>query len=267
MRKTLPIRCGKPSEDGYSLVFVIFLIALMTISLSVALPKISRQLQRDREIETMQRGQQYIRAVRMYRRRIGTYPPNVDALVNGTNNIRFLRKAYTDPTTGAADWKLVLFGHNRAPLAMGYFGVQLGAPVITGSGSGDSTSGMQTAASLAEQSSGTDPSAPAAPNNASGNNSGSNSSSSAFGQSGQTFGGAGIIGFSPNSHKQTMMIYKTKSHYNEWEFVYTPLNDLGMQQMTNPVEGPPLQPGAPGFSGSGNTPTITTTPSTTTMTQ
>ena len=45
---------------------------------------------------------------------------------------------------------------------------------------------------------------------------------------GQTFGGAGIIGFSPNSPKQSILVYKTKTHYNEWEFVYDPLAEQMM---------------------------------------
>ena len=49
----------------------------------------------------------------------------------------------------------------------------------------------------------------------------SGSSSNATG-SGQTFGGAGIIGFSPQSPKQSILIYKKKNHYNEWEFLYSP---------------------------------------------
>jgi len=48
--------------------------------------------------------------------------------------------------------------------------------------------------------------------------------------SGQTFGGAGIIGFSPNSPKQSIMVYKKKNHYNEWEFVYDPLAEQMMMQ-------------------------------------
>jgi hypothetical protein len=44
--------------------------------------------------------------------------------------------------------------------------------------------------------------------------------------SGQTFGGVGIIGFSPNSPKQSILVYKKKNHYNEWEFVYDPLSDM-----------------------------------------
>ena len=59
---------------------VIFLLAILLITLSVALPKISREIQRDREVETMRRGKQYIRAVKMYYKKFGAYPPNVDAL-------------------------------------------------------------------------------------------------------------------------------------------------------------------------------------------
>ena len=104
------------------LVAVIFLVALLTISLSIALPRISKEIQRDREMETMHRGKQYIRGIRMYYKKFGAYPPNVDALVKGTNNIRFLRKKYADPTTGKEDWKPVHYGQNKAPTAMGFFG-------------------------------------------------------------------------------------------------------------------------------------------------
>ena len=266
MKKTLPIRYGKPSEDGYTLVFVIFLIALLTLSMSVALPKVSKKIQRDREVETMQRGKQYIRGIRMYYKKFGTYPPNVDALVNGTNNIRFLRKQYADPTTGKEDWKPVFLGQNKAPLAMGFFGVPLGGPANAGNGLGGSTSGMQTATSLASQSSGTDPNAPADPNNPNASTSGTAGSASAFGQTGQTYGGAGIIGFSPNSPKQSIMIYKTMTHYNEWEFVYSPLIDQMMQPGANPAGSVPLQPGSPGFSGQNTAPTTSSTPSTTAAT-
>jgi type II secretory pathway pseudopilin PulG len=257
-----PIRRPKPSEDGFMLVAVIFVLALMTIFLAVAMPKITKEIQRDREQETMQRGKQYIRALKLYYRKFGAYPPNADALVKPTNNIRFLRKKYADPTTGMEDWKPVLLGQNKAPLAMGFFGVPLGGPVNTSAGSGGSTSGMQTAGSLASQSSGTDPNAPADPNNPNAGNSGTGSSTTAFGQ---TYGGAGIIGFSPNSTNPSIKVYKTMTHYNEWEFVYFPQADM-MLQGARPV-GIPLQPGSPGFNSSMATPSATNNNSTSSTTQ
>ena len=72
----------------------------------------------------MQRGKQYMRAIQLYFGNSTAYPPNVDALVK-TNEIRFLRKRYTDPMTGKDDWKPIKFGQNKTPLAMGFFGQPL----------------------------------------------------------------------------------------------------------------------------------------------
>ena len=96
-----PSQCrrNKPSEDGYMLVAVIFMMAILVLSLAVAVPKVKASIQRDREEETMQRGKQYIRAIQLYYKKFHAYPPSVDALVK-TNEIRFLRKKYVDPTTG-----------------------------------------------------------------------------------------------------------------------------------------------------------------------
>jgi type II secretory pathway pseudopilin PulG len=258
-----------PSEEGFTLLAVIFLVALLTIALAIALPRITKEIQRDREIETMHRGKQYARAVKLYYKKFGAYPPTVDALVK-TNNIRFLRKKYTDPMTGIDDWKPVLFGQNKTPTAMGFFGQQLTGSTVAGIGPsggngvagamsagsssffGSSSFGASGSASGASSSfgAGTDSSMAATGSTAdsssgsnsdsSGNSStssggtiassnsggtGSGSSSSSTGLTGQTFGGAGIIGFSPGSPKQSILLYKKKFHYNEWEFVYDPLAD------------------------------------------
>jgi hypothetical protein len=41
------------------------------------------------------------------------------------------------------------------------------------------------------------------------------------------------MGFSPGSPKQSILVYKKKNHYNEWEFVYDPLADQMMMQGGN----------------------------------
>ncbi len=251
MTQPAPIRRIRPSEEGYTLLSVIFLLALFTIALSVALPKISKEIQRDRELETMQRGKQYIQGVRRYFRKFNAYPPNVDALVKPTNNIRFLRKKYADPTTGKEDWKPVLYGQNKAPTAMGFFGQPIGRTTIAGVGPGGAgglpggsglpgssgidqqtpTSGTNTVQSQSTDNtntaSGTTPTDSGATPSTSSTTPGSSSST------GQTFGGAGIIGFSPNSPKQSIMVYKKKDHYNEWEFVYDPIAEQMMMQGGN----------------------------------
>ena len=236
MTKPTPIRRPRPSksEEGYILVVAIFMLALFTIALAVALPKISKEIQRDREIETMHRGKQYIRGIRMYHKKFG-YPTNVDALVKPTNNIRFMRKKYADPTTGKEDWKPVRFGQNKAPMSMGFFGQPLGGTSITGIGP------TITDTRLTPPNPPPDPNAPPDPNNPS-------PPGSSTGLNGQTFGGGPIIGFSPNSPKKSIMVYKKKDHYNEWEFVYDPNAERMM------------------LTGSGGPTSPTTTPTTTTTT-
>jgi len=249
MRRPVP-----PSEQGYIMLIAIFLMALVVISLAIAAPQVAKSIQRDRDLETYHRGMQYRRAIQLYYRKFKAYPPNVDALVE-TNNVRFLRKKYLDPITGKADWKPVLFGQNKTPTAMGFFGQPLagGATSIAGIGPGGGNGGGGTLPSPISQLFGgsptsstsgaapTNPASTGSPTDTSGatNGSGSSTSTTTSGttssggtasstssdQSGQTFGGGGIIGFSPGSPKQSIRIYKKKNHYNEWEFTYDPISD------------------------------------------
>src|SRR6516225_5803073 len=140
MMSTAPIRRAKPSEEGYILVAVMFMLALLIIAMAVALPKIAASIQRDRDLETFRRGMQYRRAIQLYYRKFHRYPPNIDALVK-TNEIRFLRKKYIDPTTGKDEWKPIMFGQNKTPLAMGFFGqplggIGMGGAMLAGTGPG-----------------------------------------------------------------------------------------------------------------------------------
>jgi type II secretory pathway pseudopilin PulG len=133
MTSPAPSRRVKPSEEGYILVAVMFMIALLIISMAVALPKVAADIQRDRELETYHRGMQYRRAIQLYFKKFQRYPPNMEALIK-TNEIRFLRKKYIDPTTGKDDWKPILFGQNKTPMAMGFFGQPLGGIGFGGAG-------------------------------------------------------------------------------------------------------------------------------------
>ncbi len=259
------------------LVAVIFMLAILIISLAVAMPRVRADLQRDREIETMQRGKQYARAIKMYYKKFNAYPPNIDALVK-TNEIRFLRRKYMDPTTGKEEWKPIAFGQNKAPTAMGFFGQPIGGSTIAGVGPSGGN-GVAGATSIGGSPFSSNPPAAdiASPNGAAANPGDTSSATGgtdpngnpAGGQTGaggstlggQTFGGAGIIGFSPTSPKQSILVYKKKNHYNEWEFVYDPLADRMMissggagaggqsaGSMTNPISGNPggnNQPGNP----------------------
>jgi type II secretory pathway pseudopilin PulG len=276
------------------MLIAIFLMALLVISLGIAAPQVAKSIQRDRDLETYHRGMQYRRAVQLYYRKFHAYPPNVDALVE-TNDIRFLRKKYIDPITNKVDWKPVLFGMNKTPTAMGFFGQPLAGGVssiagigpgggngVGGSGGGTvmpggmgflgigSTGGTSGAAPTSPGSTGsptdnsgtsgtgstnsTTSSTPGSSSSASSgtNPNGSTNSSTSSNQSGQTFGGGGIIGFSPASPRKSILIYKKKQQYNEWEFTYDPISD--MQTMSGGNTGSNGLPGTNGQPGSTSTP-------------
>ncbi len=174
--KLTPIRRPHPSEEGYILIAVIFLLALLIISLAIAAPNIKKEIQRDRDIETMHRGKQYMRAIRLYYKKFGGYPPNVDALIKPTNNVRFLRKKYIDPTTGKDEWKPIRYGQNKAPTAMGFFGQPMAGSMMGGIGLNCGINGLN---SSGLGSSGLNSSSM------------SGSSGSSFGSSGSSFGSSG----------------------------------------------------------------------------
>jgi type II secretory pathway pseudopilin PulG len=231
------------------LIILTLMVALLILSMAVAMPNVRKEIQRDREIEAMHRGQQYARAIQLYYRRFHTFPPNIEALQE-TSGIRFLRQRYSDPLTGKDDWQPISFGQNKAPTAFGFFGVPLGpggtAAVVTGMSGGSETGGATPIGSGAGVSS---PDS-ASPADSAGSDSGNSSTSGmGAGSMNQTFGGGGIIGFSPGSTKQSILIYKKKDHYSDWEFVYDPLADFAMRGnlMGSPPAGPPVNTGSPGF--------------------
>jgi type II secretory pathway pseudopilin PulG len=120
-------------EAGYVLLAVIFLTVLLLVSLAIAAPKIAVAIQRDKELETIHRGEQYKRAIKLYYQKFGSYPTSVDQLVE-TNQMRFLRKRYTDPLTGKDDWKPVYFGQAHVR-PLGFFGQPLMTAGLTGTAS------------------------------------------------------------------------------------------------------------------------------------
>ncbi len=244
-------RHRKPSEDGYILVAVMFMLAMLILTMAVAVPRVREDIQRDKDLETWHRGMQYRRAIKLYFKKFNAYPPSVDALMK-TNEIRFLRKRYTDPITGKDDWKPIMFGQQKTPLVMGFFGQALagstmggtgpgGIPGTTPAGSvglgGTNSSGSGSAFSSGSSSSGissmfgangagtSSTGTGSATGSSAGGSAGSDSSSGNGISTNQTFGGGGIIGFEPGSEKQSILIYKKKNHYNEWEFLYSPLQD------------------------------------------
>lgn len=285
---------GKHGEQGYILITVLFLVALVLIGLAVAAPRMAQSIQRDKEIELVHRGEQYKRAIQLYYRKSGTYPTSIDQLLN-TNNIRFLRKRYTDPITGKDDWRLIHLGQAKVP-PMGFFGQPLagipgaatiGTPVGAATGAaagGTSPFGTPSTASPFASVTVNTPQATSytegSDSGATGEDATSNPSvtitgaaspttspaqagtgaagastpgSSLFGGSGSAMGSVGpIVGVGIPSTKASLLDYKKQTHYNQWEFVYNPIEDQ-MKQAGMMGAGNGSVNGANGTSGTTST--------------
>jgi hypothetical protein len=122
-------------DDGYLLVGAVVAIFLVMLALSVGAASVAKQLQREREVETVHRANEYVRAIRVFYRKNGNrYPTTIEQLEN-TNNQRFLRQRFADPLTGKPDWRLIHLGENKTTVK-GFFGEDLpGLPGGLGSAS------------------------------------------------------------------------------------------------------------------------------------
>jgi type II secretory pathway pseudopilin PulG len=249
-------RRRRRDEQGYMLLYLLFLVALLSISLVTIVPKLKFVLQREREQEMVHRGEQYRRAVRRYYRKMGAYPPTLDVL-ESTNNLRFLRKRYKDPMNHNQDFKVMtqvdLMKAMGTALSTngGIPGAQtLGQPIgsLNDTPSGDTGPASQTVAA-----------APAAttpdPNSQAGSNTDQASKSSlpftpVVPQSGPAIMGGGIgglVGVVSASNDETIRIYNKKNHYKDWLFIYDPTSDRG-GLLTGPYQ-PTLQTFTQGVNG------------------
>lgn len=97
-------RTASGRRDGYALAALLAGLAVMGILTSAALPVWRQAAQRERELELVFRGEQYVRAIDLYQRvYAGAYPPDVDTLVEQ----RFLRRRYRDPMVADGEFRIV----------------------------------------------------------------------------------------------------------------------------------------------------------------
>jgi len=93
----------RSSERGFAMAGLLVAIALLSLGLSVAMPTWKTMAQREKEAELIWRGQQYDRAIQLYRKKnAAPGAPSIEKLVEG----RFLRKKYKDPITNG-DFEIV----------------------------------------------------------------------------------------------------------------------------------------------------------------
>ena len=246
-------------EDGYIMLTLMLVVALMVIAATAILPAMSYQIRRDREDEMIHRGVQYTRAIRAYFKKFGRYPTRLEDLDN-SNNQRFLRRHYKDPVNKNQDFRLLHYGEQGVTMAGSINGGSIAGANPIGSpgasnGSGFSQpsgfGGNQNSAFGGNQNSlfGNSNTAfggsnsPTSSNPASANpdqSQNSSSSSSVPQDTTPAEGGAGdqssssqpviggpIVGVASYSKDRGFHEFNHKKNYNDWQFVYDPATDRG----------------------------------------
>ena len=172
-------------QHGYAMVALIVAMSIMAIMMTVAMPTWRQMAQREKEAELIFRGQQYARAIGLFQKKSGpgVLPPNIDALVDG----HYLRKKYKDPITGG-DFDVLHAG---------------GQPPRQEPSTANPTRASPDQPAAVERRLRA-PSQPAG----------------AFGQT-ASMGRGGVMGVASKSKDTSIRIYNGRTHYNEWQFVYT----------------------------------------------
>ncbi len=93
-------------EGGYALLIMMMMVTLLLVLLTTALPSIYLEGQREREEELIFRGNEYARAIGLFRRRFNRFPTSVNELLR-TNGLHFLRHAYPDPMSRKGKWRFI----------------------------------------------------------------------------------------------------------------------------------------------------------------
>jgi len=102
----------RKSEEGFALLFVFLMAAMVAIALYTEMPRVLFEAERAKEQLLIDRGNEYRRAIKVYvLKNQGRYPPTIDALLN-TNDVHFLRKKFVDPMTGKDEWRLIHIAGN-----------------------------------------------------------------------------------------------------------------------------------------------------------
>lgn len=114
-------RSERQREAGYALVALLALMTVLALFALAAAPSIRQQAQREREIETIFRGEEVADAIRIYysyqKSRVGraddaALPTSIDKLLEGvsvgTKKVQILRaSAARDPLSESGEWILV----------------------------------------------------------------------------------------------------------------------------------------------------------------
>lgn len=186
-------------ESGYALLLVVLLAALVLVALSVVVPRILTQGQREKEDELIFRGDQYRKAIGRFYGKFGRFPNTIQELLR-TNDRSFLRREYADPMDPEGKWRLIRVAPNGALIGS----VTRRVPAPGGQeeggeeGNGEEAGGGEEETPPADADAGDDSTLP-------------------------------IAGVASRSRARSIKVYQGYEHYYQWEFIFefTPQGGAG----------------------------------------
>jgi len=257
MKFTMPKTRRRP-QAGFTLLMVVFMVAVLLITVAAAAPDLLTQGRREKEKEMVWRGEQYERAIRLYFQKFGKSPTKIEDLTRETNGVRFLRKAYTDPMNAEdGSWRFIYVGPNGQLIgslkqtsllqnalnvpggaALSAFGA-MSMPQLSPPGAANPQSGAPGAAGAAGTLGANTPGQlganPAAASNP--------LESQPQALDGTVLGG-NIIGIGSKIKKPSIRVYLGGDTYQQWEFIFNPVGQTAIpgQNPANPNANPNAVP-------------------------
>jgi len=265
-----------PRQEGFALLTAVFLCALLMLAATAVSLNVLTDSKREQEKEMIWRGSQYARAIKLYYRKNGRFPAQLDDLYKPKQgSLRFLRQPYKDPMNKQdGTWRLIYVGpagqligslKPRSNLQLPVAGTpgqpaNTGAPGAPGSnpagapGTNPGATPGQTGTGSAAGGTGTQPGGQpgqtGTDSGAAGQGQGSQSGDAAgTGQGGQpdlppgnvdspsVFGGR-IIGVGSKIDKRSVIVCDKAKNYRLFEFIWDPSKDAsGCGQMVGTVAG------------------------------
>jgi type II secretory pathway pseudopilin PulG len=203
-------------DDGYALVILLMLATVILIGLTAALPSVYTQGQRQKEEELIFRGNEYARAIAMFRRQFRRFPTDLKELKQ-TSGMRFLRREYADPMTRTGKWRFIHADASGTPIDSR----TISRPRTTKPLGDDRSSSGQSSSFGSDREQEKKDEAAATEGEE------EKEKSSFFGD-GKQLQGAFIIGVASMSNKNSIRVYNNKTRYGDWEFLGIELGTGGV---------------------------------------
>jgi general secretion pathway protein G len=117
----------KVSEQGFTLIELMIVLAIMGILITIAQPNLKNSIVRAREAVLRENLYQMREAIDQYYADNGKYPAQLAELISTTDKSRsYIREIPKDPFTGAADWITIAVEGEDG----GVFDVHSASPVV-----------------------------------------------------------------------------------------------------------------------------------------